>query len=34
MDLRVDWGHEYGLVRTDKDICVDMKEIVVIIQAD
>ena len=31
MDLRVDLGHEYGLVTTDKDICVDVKEIVLII---
>ena len=34
MDLRVDLGHEYGLVSTDKDICVDVKEMVLTIWGD
>ena len=31
MDLCVDLGYEYGLGSTDKDICVDVKEMVAII---
>ena len=31
MDPRVDLGHGYGLGSTDKDICVDVKEMVAII---